>query len=252
MTFNLRVKKSQTIITDLTDKGRIVVNFSGGRDSLSVLLLTKELTEPVAWYMRSGIELPGTIEFVKQICHNLDVELIFSDPKEYQGDLYTLIERWGYFPTLQKPWCNGRLKIRPQRAKMRKLWGNDRVYKLTGIRKSESTRRLYRYSKGYVEPDPEHSGSYMVHPILDWSKKDVAKFLAKKGMADHYGYKVCGVSGCFWCPFYQPSIILRIHQIFPGIYDKIIDLEKKLKKPSLQNHQFLYKVLTQTNLQKWR
>lgn len=245
-----KIQTSLKMISNL--EGRVVVNFSGGRDSLTVLLLAKEVTDPIAWYMETDIDLPGTIEYVTKVCDSVDVKLIVSHPREYQGGFYDQVKRWGYFPTLQKPWCNTKIKIRPQRAKMRKLWGMEKIYKLTGIRIQESARRLYRYSNRPIEKDPEHSGSFMVHPILEWSKSEVLTYLKKKGYEEHTGYKICGVSGCFWCPWYQHKIFLRINAWLPGIYSKILDLEKTLKKPSLQGHVYLHNLLKQTELTKYQ
>lgn len=239
-----KIKKSKQIIREISKKSEcpLIVNFSGGRDSCCVLILTLEVTKNVkCLYMKSGLDLPGSIEFVERQCKRFNVELIMSDPvKDYQGDFIYWVKRFGYFPSFTYTWCSSRLKLRPARAMLRKMFGFKTLYKLTGVRRDESTRRVKIYGgKTYIEKDCEHSGSFMVHPILHWSKEDVIKFLKMKKFEINENYKPFGVSGCYYCPFYQKSIYFKIMKVYPDIYDEIIKVETKIGKPSVAGNRFL-------------
>jgi len=45
-----------------------------------------------------------------------------------------------------------------------------------------------------------------------------------------------------WCSYYQPRILRRINRECPGIYSRIIKIEK-LNKPSMPTRKFLHKIL---------
>ena len=240
-------------VRSLTDLP-LIVNFSGGKDSSALLLATLDVTENVeALYMDSGITLPHTLDFVKKQAKHLGIKLHISYPEE---SLLELVERFGYFPMIHKPFCSIYLKIRPARHYFRSVYGKQTLYKLVAVRKSESTRRSSMYDwkrrkakyypvvdeKFNIIRDDEHRGSFMVYPILHWTDQNVLDFLEKKKFKVEKDYEDFGVSGCYWCPFYQESIYRRVLEAYPNIYDEIIALEKRLGKPSVGGKKFLWQI----------
>ncbi len=248
------MEESRAIIRGvLQQKGDapLICNFSGGKDSTTVLLLMMEQTDDIrTMYSTTEIDLPGCTDHAVKTSRSFGFEPIVSTPHEYlqlegHHDFFSLVRRLGYFPTFQDPWCSGRLKFRPARAKLRQLFGKAVLYKMTGVRRLESTRRQLMYkANGTITPDPEHAGSFMVHPILNWTDSNVLQFLSTKDIKlESPLYKQTGVSGCYWCPFYQESIIRRVDHVFPGIYGRIVDLERELGKPAMSDHKWLGKVI---------
>lgn len=151
------------------------------------------------------------------------------------------VRHWGYFPTSAKRYCSTWLKHRPGRVLCRQNWGLTSIFKIVGIRLSESNIRRYRYGSTktcmkfggrYIRPDREHSGSYMVFPILDWTQQHVEQFLADHQVEIHEGYKHFGTSGCAWCPVMKPATAQLIAAKFPGIYDELVAAEAAIKKPA--------------------
>lgn len=243
------VRQAKEIIREamlLSPGAPLIIMFSGGKDSVSVLLLAQEITRDLSpAFMSSSIDLPGSIEHATRTAHRLGYNLEISSPLDYQGSFFDVVRRFGYFPTVQKPFCSGRLKLRPMRQHLRRLYGRRSLAKLTGVRRYESSRRRRMYATdANIVDDPEHSGSYLVHPILEWTDADVLEYLAQHDIAlESPLYRACGVSGCYWCPFYQDQIIQRVERGFPGIYAPIIALERYLQKPSLQGHKYLADVI---------
>lgn len=224
----------------------LFINFSGGKDSSVLILLAKEinLTNIELIYMISRLELPGTIDFVKEQAARFNLPLHMIDPvKDYMGDFPYWVRRFNYFPGRQYTYCSSRLKLRPARKYLRKLYGRKHVYKVNGVRRSESTRRQKIYaSKPYIYPDYEASGHFLVEPIRDWKGADVVEYLKENNFEVQKLYEEVGVSGCAYCPFYQKSIYQRILNIYPKIYDEIIALEDEIGKPSVNGGIFLHQL----------
>jgi len=232
-----------------TGKNPLICNFSGGKDSATLLSLILEVTDNVeALFMYSSIDLPGSLTHVKQEIKKYDITLHITDPiKHYQGDFAYWVKKIGYFPAIDYTWCSSRLKLRPARAYLRSIYGLDSLFKLNGVRRFESSRRkkIYPTTRGFIIPDDEHSGSFIVMPLLNWTNADVNLYLKKKGITINQNYKKCGVSGCKYCPFYQPFFYKRINAVYPGIYDDIITIEREIGKPAVVGEIFLENLLAE-------
>lgn len=224
----------------------LFINFSGGKDSSVLILLAKEInaSNVELIYMISRLELPGTIDFVKEQAKRFDLPLHTIDPvKDYMGDFSYWVRRFDYFPSFRYAYCSSRLKLRPARRYLRKIYGRKHVYKVNGVRRSESSRRKKIYAtKPYIYPDYEASGHFLVEPIRNWTGEDVTDYLNKNNFGVQKLYEEFGVSGCAYCPFYQPEIYQRILVVYPNIYDKIIEVEDELKKPSVAGNIFLHQL----------
>jgi len=239
-----KVSEALRIIEKARRKTRVplIVNFSGGKDSVVTIDLVSRVTrEFKAFFMESSIDFPETLDFVRRQAEILGVELLTSNPKrDYLGDFYDFVERYGYFPNFKAPWCSSRLKHRPSKRVLQRLFGEEMVYRLTGIRRFESTRRTRVYHPAeFFQSDCENSRARLVHPLLLWTDEDVAEYIAEKRLEVHSGYKVCGVSGCFWCIYYQRSIYERVLKMKPNLYEGIIRLEEKFGQPSCAGRLFL-------------
>lgn len=223
----------------------LFINFSGGKDSSVLILLAEQLgikTELI--YMISRLELPGTIDFVKEQAGKFNLPLHLIDPvDDYMGDFPYWVRRFNYFPGRQYTYCSSRLKLRPARRYLKKIYGRKHIYKMNGVRKSESSRRQKIYAtKPAIYPDYEASGHFLVEPIRDWKGADVVEYLEENNFEVQKLYGEVGVSGCAYCPFYQEEIYQRILNIYPDIYDEIIALEDEIGKPSVNGGKFLHQI----------
>lgn len=249
-TFEEKIQTSLNIIEEAYVESQkqespapLFVNFSGGKDSTAVLLLAKEVARDnvEAIYMSSGIEIPGTIEYVQKEAERYDIFLHVVDPvKHYLGDFAHWVRHYGYFPSFRYNFCSSRLKIRASRRYLRGIHGRKHMYRLNGVRQPESTRRQKMYKETpFILPDRDLSGSFMVFPILEWKGEDVKEYLKSKNIEVHKQYAEFGVSGCAYCPYYTEDIYHRILSVFPDIYDDIIKLEEEVGKPAVQRNVFL-------------
>jgi phosphoadenosine phosphosulfate reductase len=247
-----RLEESRRVVREVAARSEkpLIIQFSGGRDSMAVLGLVQEVTNDfVCSYMASGMEFKGILSFVKETCQNLNVRLLISTPEMHKGDIFKRVKKFKSFPNIShfsgggsRTWCSRDLKIRPQKKMLVKEFGRGTFYKLEGVRMYESSRRRYIYADYADYPireDAEFKGSYEVFPILNWTDRDVLNYLRKKGLPTSGLYKEFGVSGCSWCPFYQPEIYKRVLEKMPNHYDRFIELEEELGIPSVAGYYFL-------------
>jgi 3'-phosphoadenosine 5'-phosphosulfate sulfotransferase (PAPS reductase)/FAD synthetase len=195
----------------------------------------KEVTDNfLCCYMVSGIEFPEAVDFAGEAANGIGVPILYSQPSDHKGGFFERLATFRRFPNIESTWCNRDLKVRPQKKVLERNFGKQTFYKLVGVRKFESNRRrgLYPANK-LIRPDPEHSGSFLVFPLLHWTDDDVINYLKMAGLPTAGLYKRFGVSGCYWCPFYQVEIYKKVLRELPNIYDEFIEWETKLKAPSV-------------------
>ena len=145
---------------------QLEIAYSGGKDSDVILELARMAdVDYVAIYKNTTIDHPYTIK------HALENGAVVLHPKQ---TFYQLIVKYG-FPTRFRRFCCNILK---------KYKVND--YVVLGIRRDESRSR----QKYYHEPEACKVYSKKVkerqyYPILDWTKEDVAQFIADRGIKCH-------------------------------------------------------------------
>lgn len=234
-----RLEESRALVKKVVEKADkpLIIQFSGGKDSMALIGLVREITDKfLCCYMITGIEFPKAIEFAGNMARELGVGILFTDPSVYKGGFFDRLAKFKRFPGIPPnfPWCVRDLKLRPQRIVLETNFGKGTFYKLNGVRKYESYRRRYIYDDNtFIQPDYEHRGSYMVFPLLRWTDDDVLNYLKMAGLPTSELYKQYGVSGCYWCPFYQADIYRTILLHLPNLYDEFIEWEEKLGQPSV-------------------
>jgi phosphoadenosine phosphosulfate reductase len=242
-----RIEESRRVIREVAKISNkpLVVQFSGGRDSMALLDMVRQETHFfVAAYMATGTELPGVITFVRDYCKREKIKLLVSNPGMHKGHIIQRIKRFERFPLIENTWCCRDLKLRPQKKMLVKQFGKGVYFKLEGVRRFESTRRKFlyaAYANNPIRPDGEFYGSFEVFPILNWADVDVTNYIEGKHLTTMSQYKDFGVSGCSWCPFYGPKIYYKVLQWNPNwnVYTRIIQMEEKFKMPSVLGEVYL-------------
>jgi phosphoadenosine phosphosulfate reductase len=247
--------ESRRVVKEIAEKTEkpLIIQFSGGRDSMAMLGLVREVTDNFyCSYMATGTELPRVINFVKDFCRDLGVKLLVSTPKMHKGNLFQRIATFNSFPNLgsfegggQRLWCCRDLKLRPAKKLLVRTFGSGTFFRLEGIRRFESERRkkIYAdYTKTFMRPDDELAHSWEVFPLLNWTDDDILLYIQMKNLPTlTQQYKDYGVSGCSWCPFYSSTLYYDIIKKIPNwnVYRRIIEMENKLNQPSVHGGIFL-------------
>jgi 3'-phosphoadenosine 5'-phosphosulfate sulfotransferase (PAPS reductase)/FAD synthetase len=204
----------------------IYVLFSGGRDSLVALHLSKTVSDMLkleikALHVDTTISTPGNLEYVKEVCKELEVDLVIQRPKY---DFFTLVNKWG-FPTTTRRWCCYHLKIEPLKEFFKNV-DTSKILLTDGIRADESWRRREFPKFGWHR----HFKCLNYHPIFEWSKEDVREYIRIKNLKENPLYeKLPRVSEC-WCTAFKTIKQFKIlkHE-WPELFSKFVEAEASLK-----------------------
>lgn len=243
----------------------LIINFSGGKDSLVCLSLAMKVSDHVeCCYADGEFELPSTLPYIQERCDEFGVKLHIAkagkvkishrDPGPLTGcqTLKDFILHYKYWPVPGNRWCSIWLKQRVMKAYWRQFYDNKTIlYKVVGVRMFESPVRLWKYGEPkhykklgvngskYIKFDREHNPCRLVYPIMDWNNKNIMDYLEKEKIKVHSGYKIFGVSGCKYCPVHTIDVYEKILSVYPNIYDDIIKLEEAIGKPAVENKYFV-------------
>jgi len=172
--------------------------FSGGKDSITLYnLAVSSGVKFDAHYNVSPIDPPEIYSFIKD---------------NYPDVVWDINAKgfWKRFMTKGPPmrnmrWC----------CKLIKEAGGAGRLKATGIRWAESVRRKNRrmFEACYTD-----SGTFFLHPIIDWSDAEVWEYI-KSYKLDYCSLYDEGIKrlGCVLCPFEPPRITKNSLQRFPRI-----------------------------------
>jgi len=194
-------------------RGRpVYVSFSGGKDSLVVLDLTKSALKhsPKAYFINTGLEFPETVEYARQFCHDNDIELDELDA----GDVF-----WQHLPDFGPPakdyrWCCKVCKLAPAGEIPEK--GN--YLTIDGKRKYESFSRARIPA---TEGNPLVPGQVNVYPIRDWRALEVWLYIHWRGLEYNPLYDM-GFErvGCWLCPAALGAEFRRMLDLHPDLYER--------------------------------
>jgi len=200
--------------------------FSGGRDSLVALHISKKVSEHLAIpieavHVDTTISTPGNLQYVKNVCKELNVKLSVVKPKH---DYFTYVERWG-FPTATRRWCCYHLKIEPL-----KIYFKDRNRKnsllIDGIRRDESTRRKEFPKIGFHR----HFKIICYHPIFEWNKADITYYITTNSLKENPLYNIFPRATECWCPAFKTIKQFKmLKKYFPEFFHKLVEAEARLK-----------------------
>lgn len=183
-----KIKQAKNLIKAVCAQHNVALAYSGGKDSVLLDFLTREVNAKVKRFHHvTTIDPPGTIRFAeKNGCDIVRGKMSFLD----------LVEKKG-FPTMFKRFCCQELK--------EKYYAD---YALFGIRKSESVKRNKCYSALddiYYYTKKIYTNRFF--PLLNFTDEDVKEVINSKSLECHPLYydnkgtfHVERRLGCIGCP----------------------------------------------------
>ncbi len=191
----------------ISKRGKIIVSFSGGKDS-SVLLevVRRSDVQHEVYFNDTGLELPETLEFVERIGYDI--------LGEAGNAFWMYVEKFGP-PARDYRWCCKVLKLTPTYKALKSL--APRVT-LVGQRRFESSprRRSPRIWRNKWLPRFVTGA-----PINEWSALDTWLYIKLRGVQVNPLYNE-GFErlGCYLCPASRLSEYVRIGEKYPDLWRK--------------------------------
>ncbi|MCK4938406.1 MAG: phosphoadenosine phosphosulfate reductase family protein [Methanosarcinales archaeon] len=194
-------------------RGRpVYVSFSGGKDSLVVLDLTRSALKhsPKAYFINTGLEFPETVKYARKFCSDNNIDLLELDA----GDAF-----WMHLPNFGPPakdyrWC----------CKVCKLSPAGRITEEGKYLTMDGKRRYESFSRARIPPKEENSlvpGQVNVYPIRDWRAIEVWLYIHWRGLEYNHLYDE-GFErvGCWLCPAALGAEYQRMLELHPELFHR--------------------------------
>ena len=210
-----------------------IINYSGGHDStvmLHYLLHHTELEPFKVMFVDSTITLPESLEYIQNIIQLFGVEnhFVLLKPKE---TFYERLEKYCFWPSIRALWCRRYLKMKPIRDYYASI--QDPITEFLGISKNDSSFRRRKYA----EPSKQRKwGKKLVNcefPILSWTDTQKEEYMRENAIPENPIYQTMGVSGCYFCPFYHQKEFLRLKEVHPELFNRLLLAEERTGKRAL-------------------
>jgi 3'-phosphoadenosine 5'-phosphosulfate sulfotransferase (PAPS reductase)/FAD synthetase len=191
--------------------------FSGGDDSaIAIHALWEARLIDAAVHINTGIGIPQTRDFVRDYCRGYRIPLIEKHPPKMT--YRELVLKFGFpGPGMHNlPYRILKELAVDELVREAKTKRTDRVALLTGVRLSESTRRM-----GYVEPitvKERRPCQVWVAPMADWTSDDLAAYRAKHRVPQSEVAALLHMSGeCLCGAFARPEEIKDLEAFYPDV-----------------------------------
>lgn len=181
---------------------RIVVSFSGGKDStVTADLAVKALSNPslVHIFGNTTLEFPSTIEYAHRF-RDAHPDAIFQIAKNDEQDFYDVCDNIGP-PARMMRWCCSMFKTGPITRVINSLYRSQQILTFYGIRKSESVSQS-KYNRIEDSADAVKIQQQTVaSPIFFWKDIDIWLYLIAENVDFNDAYRL-GYDrvGCWCCP----------------------------------------------------
>ena len=193
----------------------VYVSFSGGKDSLTTLDLTRSaVNKPIkVFFANTGIEFPETVEFIRRFCKENNIELI---EVEAGGAFWENLPSFGP-PAKDFRWCCKVCKLAPINLVMEECTqGGRKCLTIDGKRRYES------FSRSRIAPKEENPfipGQVSVFPIRNWRAIEVWLYIFYRRLKYNPLYDM-GFErvGCWLCPSELSAEYCRFKELHPELF----------------------------------
>lgn len=224
-------------VAQTQDVTHVYAAFSGGDDSISSLEVARHMPNfKGAFFIDTGINVPGAEARAREICERRGAELIVYralentradgtlDPQDYEQ----IVLEHGFPGQVMHQRMFDRLKGRAFSRLVRDVrnrLGAKRVMLVSGTRQAESRRRART-----VQPFQRAGNTVWAAPLWNWSTRQRDEFAALMKLPRNPYKAQIGISGDCLCGAYSvPGELEKIEQAFPCVGRRLRDIERRVK-----------------------
>jgi len=226
MVLERREKTAKKFIHRTIDKfpnHPVAISFSGGKDSLCLLLLVTEALGPVdIFFIDTGLEFEETIDFTREIIKEFGLTDKFTYKKSKQS-FWQNLDKFGP-PSKDYRWCCKVIKLASVTELLSENYPGEKVVTFIGVRQYESASRRRDRKIWTNQFLPQQIG---VSPIHNWSSLLVWMYLFYKQVKINplyfEGYKRIG---CIFCPATRLSELELLRELHPELHERWMDFLK--------------------------
>jgi phosphoadenosine phosphosulfate reductase len=214
----------------------VYVSFSGGKDSLTTLDLTRSaIKKPIkVFFANTGIEFPETVEFARNFCKNNNIELI----EVKVNDAF-----WENLPSFGPPakdfrWCCKVCKLAPINSVIEECTRTGKkCLTIDGKRKYESFTRSRIAPK---EENPFVPGQVSLFPIRNWRAIEIWLYIYYRKL-DYNPLYDQGFErvGCWLCPAELGAEYQRFGELHPELFTRWNEYLLKWAKDNGLDEEFI-------------
>ncbi|MFW9887647.1 MAG: phosphoadenosine phosphosulfate reductase family protein [Candidatus Thorarchaeota archaeon] len=211
----------QSVSSDIEKNSPVIVSFSGGKDSTVTLALAKRAGGNLtALFLNTTIELEETVQYTKDFCEKIGVNIIEVTPDR---DFISLARELGPPSRIMK-WCCKTQKFGPLNRFIAETYP-DGLLTFSGLRRSESNIRR-KFSR--VQKNPKVPKQVLAFPILDWNSFEVWLYLKWRRVSYNPIYEL-GYSriGCWACPEKSSRDSAMIRETHPALAKCLEDILRR-------------------------
>ena len=193
---------------------RIILSFSGGKDSMATLLISKHaINDFYVLFNDTGIELPETLEYVAQVAREYNLRLILASAYD---KFFESLRVFGP-PARDYRWCCKVIKLAPIAKVIKEKFGNSTVLSIVGQRRYES---LARARSPRVWRNRWIPNVIVTSPILDWTALEVWIYLLMNKVRVNSLYlKGFDRLGCWLCPASELAELELVERNHPEMWN---------------------------------
>ena len=187
------------------------VSYSGGKDSLAMLLLVlKAIGKVPLIFADSGLEFPETYANVATVRERFGLEVVTA---HHGGRFQEEMAARGP-PAVDARWCCRTCKLAPVAEAIRARWGE--CLSFIGQRRYESATRA---ASARVWRNPTVQVQLAAAPLQDWTALHVWLYLFREQAPYNRLYED-GMDriGCYMCPSSDLAVMERIRALYPDLW----------------------------------